>query len=700
MTTVDDAVATIGADQVDDGLPAPLGVAWVGAAQAYNFAIYSRHGASVTLLLYHEFELLTPAAQYTFDATINRSGPIWHCRIPAHLLASITYYAYRVDGLFNPSEGHRFDPQKVLLDPFARRVFFPPAYSRARAAAAGPTAGCAPLGYLPPQQVVPAFDWGETQPPRHTHDLIVYELHVKGFTASPTSGVTPALRGTFAGLTEKIAHIQELGVTAVELLPIHQFDPQENNYWGYMTLNFFAPHHDYVAGDDPHAEFCAMVRAFHAAGIQVWLDVVYNHTSEGDQNGPAHSYRGIDNKSYYLLTRDRRFYINDTGCGNTLRCAHPIVRELMLDSLRYYTEKMGIDGFRFDLVSILTRETDGSINQHDPAAIAEISAFGHYSDATLVAEAWDMGSYQLGLGFPGKTWLQWNGKFRDDVRSFVRGDGGFIAPMMQRLYGSDDLFPDQGRHVYRPSQSVNFVTAHDGFCLYDLTAYNLKHNLANGHNNTDGSDDNRSWNSGFEGDTGAPAHVMTLRRRQVQNFFTILMLANGTPMFCAGDEFLQTQGGNNNPYNQDNQTTWLDWSRLDQNPGVLRFFKRMIAFRKAHPSIGRRRYWREDVRWFGPTGAVDASETSHALAYVLRGAALRDSDLYVMINAGADDLVFAIQDQRDDPWLRVVDTARASPEDICETGEEPVVTTESYHVAPRSVVVLRRPYAGVVGGSA
>ncbi len=450
------------------------------------------------------------------------------------------------------------------------KSFSRPAYDRDACTRSGSTAGRAPLGVL---QAAPApFDWGNDARPRHTHDAIVYELHVKGFTARSNSGVSPDKRGTFAGLVEKIPYLKELGVTVIELMPVHQFDPQEGNYWGYMTLNFFAPHHAYASGN-AHDEFRAMVKSFHDAGLEVWVDVVYNHTCEGDHTGPTYSYRGIDNASYYLLSPDRQRYLNDTGCGNTLRCASAATRLLVLNSLEYYADEMRVDGFRFDLASIFTRSADGSINRDDPPIIAEISLLAHARDVSVTAEAWDIGTYQLGRAFPGLTWHQWNGQYRDDLRSFVKSDAGQVPALMRRLYGSDDLFPNTLLDACRPYQTVNFIDCHDGFNLYDLVSYNRKHNEPNGHGNTDGTDANLSWNCGHEGDVGVPPEVMQLRQQQIKNFCALLMLSNGTPMFVAGDEFMHTQRGNNNPYNQDNAITWLDWDLLDRNRDMFRFFK-------------------------------------------------------------------------------------------------------------------------------
>jgi isoamylase len=668
------------------GSPWPLGVQKLESEEAFNFAIYSRNATGVTLLLYSEADPAQPLFEFRFQHPAHKTGSIWHCRIPANVLRGASLYAYRVEGPHDPEHGQRFDPQKVLLDPYAPSVFFPPNFSRDGCAQPGPTDGCAPLGRLPKEPTTVSSNGAG---PRYTsHDAIVYELHVKGFTARANSGVTPAKRGTFAGLTEKIPYLKELGVTIVELLPVHQFDPQEGNYWGYMTLHFFSPHQQY-ASEDAFEEFREMVEAFHKAGIEVWLDVVYNHTSEGGETGPTYSFRGIDNDSYYLLTPDRRHYINDTGCGNTVRTGHPAGRVLVLESLRFWAKTMGVDGFRFDLASIFSRAADGTLNVHEASLVSEISLLARLLNVRLVAEAWDIASYQLGRGFPGTAWLQWNGRFRDDIRSFVKGDAGKIGSLMQRLYGSDDLFPDGLYDTYRPLQSVNFLTAHDGFCLYDLLSYNEKHNSANGHNNTDGCSDNLSWNCGWEGDENVPTEVLALRRQQAKNFCVLLLLANGIPMIVAGDEFLNTQRGNNNPYNQDNEITWLDWDRLEKNREVFRFFKLMIAFRKAHPSIGRPTFWREDVTWHGVNGPVDLGPESRCLAFLLRGGSIGDTDLYVMINGHWEDHEFTVAEGQPPEWHRVVDTSLPSPNDIVEPGKEPQLQDKKYKVRARSIVVLQ-----------
>ncbi len=640
----------------------------------------------MTLACYAAEDAAEPVFQLTLDPIQNKTGPIWHCLVRESAAPDARYYGYFIDGPCEPEKGHRFDRQKLLLDPFAEAVHFPKNFSREAACKPGPNPGLAPLGVLPRQ--AEGFDWDKGPCPRHTHDTIVYELHVKGFTARENSGVTATRRGTFLGLIEKIPYLKELGITVVELLPVQQFDPQEGNYWGYMTLNFFAPHAAYAL-EDPLREFQQLVRALHEAGIEVWLDVVYNHTGEGDERGPTYSLRGIDNASYYLLQPDGK-YRNDSGCGNTMGCAHPIPRVLVTKSLRHWARRMRVDGFRFDLASVFARDRHGNMDTEQPALVHEIGALAAQEEVRLVAEAWDIGAYLLGQSFPGLTWRQWNGQFRDDIRSFVKGDAGKIGALMTRLYGSDDLFPDRGADVYHPFQSVNFITAHDGFCLYDLVAYNQKHNEANGHNNADGCDNNLSWNCGWEGDANAPAEVLALRRCQVKNFFALLMLANGTPMFCAGDEFLNTQKGNNNPYNQDNETTWLDWDLLAPNADVFRFFKTMIAFRKSTRLLSRSRFWREDVRWYGTTGNPDLSHESRSLAWSLKGARFEEKDLYVMINAHHEPLRFRIQEGQPGDWLRLVDTSLVSPQDIADPGKEPSLTSLDYDVGPRSVVVLRR----------
>ena len=672
-----------------EGSPLPLGVTWIEEEQAFNFAVHSEHAETVTLLLYTSDDLVNPLLEYRFDFLHNKSGQIWHCRIPIAEISEACYYAYSVSGqaVFNI---HSFDPQKVLLDPYAQGVCFPPDFDRKAAMREGSNAGRAPLGRLTAHR--PLFDWTEDRSPRHESEAIIYELHVRGFTKNSNSGVDPSRAGSYAGLVEKIPYLKDLGITVVELMPIFQRDPQEGDYWGYMPLNFFAPHAQYastLAGIEQHLEFRNMVKAFHQAGIGIVLDVVYNHTCEGDHRGPIYSYKGIDSAAYYMMSGDPTTpYANYSGTGNTLNFGQAHVRKMVMDSLRYWKQEMHIDGFRFDLASVFSRNEDGSLNWGHAPIFSEIAADPELGRLHLIAEPWDTGAFQLGRGFPGITWLQWNGRFRDDVRRFVKGDAGLVPDMMRRIYGSDDLFPDSRADAYHAYQSVNYITSHDGFTLYDLVAYNEKHNWANGNNNQDGMNDNYSWNCGHEGDEGAPADVLALRRKQVKNLFCFLMLSNGTPMFRAGDEFLNTQFGNNNPYNQDNTTGWLDWSQLPANQDIFRFFKSMIAFRKGHPGLSRSRFWREDVNWYGTGERADLSSDSHSLAFCLHGASQNDDDLYVMINAYWDSLQFHIQEGTAQEWTRIVDTALPSPEDFSDRGD-PLRET-SYFVAPRSVVVLLR----------
>ena len=673
-----------------EGSPLPLGVTWIEEERAYNFAVHSEHAESVTLLFYSCADLLNPLLTFRFDFLRNKSGRIWHCRIPIAKIGEACYYAYSVSGQ-TVSQLYSFDPQKVLLDPYSKCIFFPPAFDRSAAMREGSNAGRAPLGALAGHHST--FDWAGDRSPHHESDAIVYELHVRGFTKNSNSGVEPSRAGTYAGLVEKIPYLKELGITVVELMPVFQRDPQEDDFWGYMPLNFFAPHAQYAStrgSDEQHLEFRNMVKALHKAGIGIALDVVYNHTCEGDHRGPIYSFKGFDSAGYYMLSSDpANPYANYSGTGNTLNFGEAHVRKMVMDSLRFWKREMHVDGFRFDLASVFSRNADGSLNWGEAPIFSQISADPELSRLRLIAEPWDAGADQLGRGFPGMTWLQWNGRFRDDIRRFVKGDPGMVPDLMRRLYGSDDLFPDSRADAYHAYQSVNFVTSHDGFTLYDLVSYDYKRNWANGSDNRDGTDSNYSWNCGHEGDEGAPPEVLALRRKQIKNFCCLLFLSNGTPMFRAGDEFLNTQFGNNNPYNQDNETGWLDWSQLRANTDVFRFFQGMIAFRKSHPSLGRSRFWREDVSWYGTGPNADLSYDSRSLALCLHGASHGDDDIYAMINAYWEALEFHVQEGTAQEWKRVVETALPSPDDFSNDGV--VLQQTKYLVAPRSIVVLRRP---------
>ncbi|HTR50336.1 MAG TPA: isoamylase, partial [Kofleriaceae bacterium] len=574
-----------------EGLPYPLGVSWSADDDAYNFAIYSKHATSVRLLIFG-LDLEHAMHECSLDPLVNKSGRIWHCRIPASVVRAARYYGYVVDGPepVGPFEAHAFHPEKLLLDPYARSIYFPPSFDRGAALDGIPNMGRAPVGVL---EIPRPYDRCDVRTPRHEADAIVYELHVRGFTRDPTSGVPEQARGKFAGVIEKIPYLRELGVTVVELMPVFQFDPQSGNYWGYMPMSLFAPHAGYAAGD-PVRELREMIDALHAAGIEVIVDAVYNHTAEGGVDGPIYSFKGLDNSTYYLTRGESPGdYADYSGCGNSLNANNRHVRAMIVDSMRYWVREMGIDGFRFDLASIFTRSSDGGLSFDDPPIFGDISSDPGFDRVRMIAEPWDAaGAYELGRAFPGTTWLQWNSRFRDDLRRFVRGDDGMVGALMQRLYGSDDLFPDDVIDAYHAYQSVNYVACHDGFTLYDVLAYRYKRNDANGQGGADGPVESFSTNCGWEGDDNVPDDVLALRERQARNLIALLLLSNGTPMLRAGDEFLSSQRGNNNPYNQDNATSWLDWSGLERHRSFFRFVKQMIAFRKRHRSLARSRFWR------------------------------------------------------------------------------------------------------------
>lgn len=675
-----------------EGDPFPLGVRWIPEEQSYNFALYSKHAEHVELLFFEEMKLQEPVYSFPFDPLRNKSGPVWHCRLAVEKTSNAKFYAYRISG---PKAGsgfdmHAFDRDKVLLDPYARSVFFPPEFNRTAAQRPDSNVGLAPLALLDECQC--EFVWNGDQHVRHEADLIIYEMHIRGFTRNANSGVPDETRGTFQGVIEKIPYLVDLGITAVELMPVFQFDPQEANYWGYMPLSFFGPHHRYSTQPDDcdqKSEFRRMVQALHAAGIEVILDVVFNHTCEGNESGPTYSFKGIDNSTYYMVSPGQRFaYANYSGCGNTLHTANRAVRELIVDSLRYWVAEMHVDGFRFDLASVFARNSDGSIDIENSPIFAQIAADPVLSDVRLIAEPWDAGDgFLLGERFPGTLWMQWNAKYRESLQRFVRGDRGVVGELMMRLYGSNDLFPDDPFHALRPLQSVNYIASHDGLTMYDLVAYDRKHNEANGQGNTDGQMD-FSWNCGVEGEQHARPEVMQLRKRQVKNFFCLLLLSNGTPMFRMGDEFLQTQQGNNNPYKEDSETTWLDWSRLEHHMDVYRFVKQMIQFRKTHRSLSRSRFWREDVRWYGATGAVDFGPESRTLAYYLDGRSQDDANIYVMINGDDEPSQFDVQVRSPAGWQLVIDTAAPSPHDIRINGNGSSNRVESIKLGPRSIVVV------------
>ncbi len=664
-----------------EGKPWPLRCSHDEADGSYNFALYSRQASAVTLLLYEARDVATPLHALPFAFPRNKTGRVWHMRVPFALIDGAKYYAYRVDGPFDPKNGQRFDPDKILLDPYAKGVFFPPAFNRDAALRAGSNAGQAPLGVRPDGLVGPQP--GRPKAPRHDHELVIYEMHARGFTCRANSGVPDEARGTFAGIVAKIPYLTELGITAVELMPVQQFEPGTGNYWGYMTLNFFSPHAPYsVAGTAEGAlvEFRGMVDELHKAGIEVLLDVVYNHTAEMGQGGPTYSFRGIDNSTYYALSPgDLSTYVNFSGCGNDLRTAHPAVRLLVVDSLRYWATSVGVDGFRFDLASIFARNEDGSLNSNDPPIVSEISGDHDLADVRLIAEPWDAASgYLMGRAFPGRSWSQWNDHFRDTARGFVKGDAALVPDLMTRLYGSTDLFPDTLVDADRRTQSINFIDCHDGLNLCGLVSY------------TD--DGQRSWGCGHEGADDVPSEIAALRKRQVKNFCCLLMLANGVPMFMAGDEFMHTQGGRTNHYDQDNETSWLDWSLADTNADILRVFRLMIAVRKRHTMVARSTGWGSEVSWHGTDGDPDLGDDSHAVAFHLRGAPAGDVDIFAIFNAYWEPLSFRLP--ASSRWKRVADTSLQGPLDIVEDTAAALHEAEFYSAGPRSVVVLISDAAG------
>jgi isoamylase len=672
----------------------PLGATVVPGG--VNFSIYSRSASGVELVLFDREEDVRPARVITIDSATQRTGQYWHAFVPGAEPGQL--YGFRVQGPFDPASGMRFDPSKLLLDPYGRGVVVPKDYSRREARLQGDR------GATPMKNVVvdpDAYEWeGDTPLHRPASQTIIYEMHVRGFTRHPSSGVSEAKCGTYAGLVEKIPYLQELGITAVELLPVFQFDAQAAppglvNYWGYEPLSFFAPHQGYSSSQDPLGpvhEFRDMVKALHRAGIEVILDVVFNHTAEGNQDGPTLSFRGLENSAYYILEHDRSLYANFSGTGNTVNANHPIVRRMIVDSLHYWVEQMHIDGFRFDLASILERDESGNLLP-SPPVLWDIDSDPALAGTKLIAEAWDAADlYQVG-SFPGDRWSEWNGRFRDDVRSFFRGDEGFVEPLADRLLGSPKIYGHKEREA---EESVNFVTCHDGFTLNDLTSYNQKHNEANGENDRDGADDNRSHNWGVEGPTDDSV-VEKLRNRQVRNFLTVTMVSLGLPMILMGDEVRRTQFGNNNPYCQDNETSWFDWTLVAKHADVLRFVRLLNAQRQnqrmtsqpEHRSLNQ--MLREGNRaWHGvKLGQPDWSLSSHSLA--LSTACLKDNLLlYLILNAYSQPLEFELppMSQENHSWRRWIDTSLDSPSDIVEWPTAQTVISRTYLAAPYSVVAL------------
>jgi len=680
-----------------NGQSSPLGA--TVRADGVNFSVYSRNASSIELLFFEREDDAKPARVIDIDSVTNRTYHYWHVFVPEAQAGQL--YAYRVHGAFDPARGIRFDPEKLLLDPYGRGVVVPRNYTRGTARQKGDNAATAMKSVVVDPHT---YDWeGDTPLANPSSRTVVYEMHVRGFTRHPSSGVAENRRGTYAGLIEKIPYLRDLGITAVELLPVFQFDPQDCpvglvNYWGYAPVSFFAPHQAYSSEQDPLGpinEFRDMVKALHRAGIEVILDVVYNHTAEGGQDGPTLCFRGFDNGAYYMLERDLSVYANYSGCGNTLNANHPVVRRMIVDSLRYWVGEMHVDGFRFDLASILSRDSSGH-TMATPPVLWDIESDPTLAGTKLIAEAWDAaGLYQVG-SFIGDSWKEWNGRFRDDVRSFIRGEQGSVTRFADRILGSAEIYAHKQREM---EQSVNFVTCHDGFTLNDLVSYDQKHNQANLEDNRDGSNNNRSWNCGVEGPTEDSA-VERLRNQQVKNFFTITMLSLGMPMILMGDEMRRTQGGNNNAYCYDNANNWMDWGLLEKHADVHRFVKLLIArrlLRDAEAEQQRKsldQLLREARKaWHGVrVEQPDWSDWSHSLAL---GAELRKQRLlfHLMTNAYWKALDFELpptDDRGGDPWHCWINTALKSPLDIVEWQKAPAISDDKYRVEARSVVMLFR----------
>jgi isoamylase len=684
------------------GTSSPLGA--MPCRDGVNFSVFSKHATGVELLLFDHVDDAVAARAIHIDPAENRSGHYWHVFVPGITAGQI--YGYRVEGPWDPSSGMRFDPTKVLLDPYGRGVAVPDLYSRDAAKQTGVDGATAMKSVVIDPS---AYDWEGDQPLRRpSSQTIIYEMHVRGFTRHPSSGVGEKTRGTFAGLIKKIPYLQQLGITAVELLPVFQFDAQDCppgkvNYWGYAPVSFFAPHQAYSSRQDPLGpvdEFRDMVKALHRAGIEVIVDVVFNHTAEGGQDGPTLCFRGLDNTAYYILGEDRAGYANYTGTGNTLNANHPIVRRMIVDSLRYWVQEMHVDGFRFDLASILARGPSGQPIPNPPV-LWDIDTDPALAGTKLFAEAWDAaGLYQVG-SFIGDSWKEWNGRFRDDVRAFFRGEPGSAARVADRLVGSPNIYGHEEREA---EQSVNFATCHDGFTLNDLVSYNDKHNEANGEGNRDGADDNRSWNCGVEGPSDDPA-VEKLRNQQVKNFLAVTLLSLGMPMILMGDETRRTQFGNNNAYCQDNEISWFDWTLVEKHADVLRFVTLLNARRRVRDMTHERQRWslnelihQASKTWHGvKVGQPDWGEHSHAFAFEarIRWEGLR---IYLILNAYWELLEFELPQVGDGAcsWYRWIDTSLDSPQDISPWETAASLSGCTYQAAAHSVVVLLEGSGGTM----
>lgn len=663
-----------------------------------NFCVFSKNCETMELLLYDDADDQHPSYRIPLDPESNRTFYYWHAFLP-HVKAG-QLYAYRAYGPFAPKEGHRFNGEKLLLDPYGRSVAVGKNYSRDAAIRPGDNGPYAMKSVVVDSSL---YQWDGDMPLRHSlSDSVVYEMHVGGFTKSPSSGLSPDKRGTFAGVIEKIPYLKSLGVTAVELLPVQQFDefdalPPNLNYWGYSPICLFAPHAAYSSDRSvlgPVNEFRDMVKALHKANIEVILDVVFNHTAEGDDTGPTFSFRGLENRAYYIPhPDDRARYADYSGCGNTINGNQSIVRRLIVDCLRYWVSEMHIDAFRFDLASVLARDEWGNPLK-SPPILWEIESDPVLAGTRIIAEAWDAaGLYQVG-SFVGHRWAEWNGRFRDDARRFVRGDADTVSSIAARVTGSTDLYPEDDREVHR---SINFITCHDGFTLRDLVSYNTKHNEKNGWSNRDGSNENFSWNCGIEGPSSDP-QVEALRFRQMKNHLCILFLSQGTQMLLMGDEVGRTQNGNNNAYCTSDESVWFDWKLPVLNGGLLRFCQKLIHMRLNDPLFEIENSWlvpgadgRPLIEWSGVRiGMPDMRDISHTIAFTLSNAAHGDA-YHVIFNMYTEALDFELPPiQKGRSWGRLIDTSLPSPDDFVDDAGAHRIHTSVYPAAARSVVVLHK----------
>jgi len=686
----------------------PMAYGAVLTASGVNFSLYSKDATKVQLCLFDSDVAQKPFQIIDFDSIRNKTGDIWHIEVCG--LKAGAMYLYKVDGPYEPTNGLRFNFHKYILDPYSKSftigsVFRSYNNQHKQGFSANEGGELQNLSDFPKCVVVDDdFDWEDDRPLNYPLDkTVIYETHVKGFTASPTSGIAPEIAGTYKGFSQKIDYLKNLGITSVELLPLFEFDENENgninpktgdrlvNYWGYSTIGFFAPKTSYASDKTPGGpvrEFKQMVKELHKAGIEVILDVVYNHTAEGNEHGYTFEFRGLQNNVYYSLPQnDKQYYMNFSGCGNSVNCNHPVTEKFILDSLRYWVLEMHIDGFRFDLASILTRAPNGAPMEVPPLTYA-ISQDPVLSKTKIIAEAWDAaGLYQVG-GFPAgqdNRWSEWNGRFRDDIRRFVRGDEMATTAAATRIAGSSDCYNHDERS---PLASVNFLTAHDGFTLNDLVTYNYKHNDENGENNRDGSDDNYSYNHGFEGECTNPK-IELLRQKKIKSFLIYLMLSQGVPMMLGGDEMRRTQFGNNNAYCQDNQISWFDWNLAKTNEGLVRFTSQIINLRKNHNIFSRSKYFTNvydeqtvpEITWCDINAKVpDWEKMNRFLGFKLNGNDF-DNDFYIATNTDIYDLTITLPaPSAGKKWYRVADTCLNSPEDILEAGKEELLDEQRRYV--------------------